>query len=152
MTQWIDEETYAKFKQVMPIPCVDLVIWRHSHEDGRPEILLCLRTNEPAKGFWWTPGGRLFKGETLEQAARRKAQEELGMEIELGPQLGTLDDIFEEAHTPCTIFAARPKGDEIRLDSQHSKWRWSQWPDPELHPYVLERLARFWRWYEDNHS
>jgi ADP-ribose pyrophosphatase YjhB (NUDIX family) len=38
--------------------------------------LLLLRTkNEPAKGEWWFPGGRIKKGESLEQASHREVKD-----------------------------------------------------------------------------
>ena len=36
------------------------------------ETLLLLRDNEPEKDNWWFPGGRVIKGETLENAVIRK--------------------------------------------------------------------------------
>lgn len=41
--------------------------------------LYVLRQNEPMKGYFWLPGGRLFNGETPEAAIRRIMMEELGL-------------------------------------------------------------------------
>lgn len=41
--------------------------------------LLIQRTEEPCKGVFWPIGGRIHKGETAEQAARRKILEEVGI-------------------------------------------------------------------------
>ena len=46
-------------------------------------ILLCRRAIEPRLGFWTLPAGFMELGETLAQAARREAQEEAQVEVEL---------------------------------------------------------------------
>lgn len=46
------------------------------------EVLLVVRGNEPGKGFYDLPGGFVDPGETLEIAAVREIQEELGLAIE----------------------------------------------------------------------
>jgi 8-oxo-dGTP diphosphatase len=51
--------------------------------DGR--IVLLRRAFDPGKDLWTFPGGFVDLGESVEQAARRETQEELGIEIELGP-------------------------------------------------------------------
>lgn len=42
-------------------------------------ILLVRRGNEPSKGLYAFPGGRIEPGETAEQAARREVTEETGL-------------------------------------------------------------------------
>ena len=46
--------------------------------DARGRILLFLHADGMGRRFWATPGGGVEKGESLEQAARREASEELG--------------------------------------------------------------------------
>ncbi|HYM82369.1 MAG TPA: NUDIX domain-containing protein [Candidatus Limnocylindria bacterium] len=54
--------------------------------DASRRVLLFLHSDGPGREFWATPGGGLESGETVEQAARREAAEELGArEIELVP-------------------------------------------------------------------
>jgi colanic acid biosynthesis protein WcaH len=53
---------------------IDLVI-----KDPKGRILLGLRTNEPAKDYWFVPGGRIMKDENLEEAFKRISEEELGV-------------------------------------------------------------------------
>lgn len=50
-------------------------------KDGR--ILLCKRAIEPRKGYWTLPAGYMELGETVEDAARREAQEEALADIEI---------------------------------------------------------------------
>ena len=54
--------------------------------DGR--IVLLRRGFDPGKGLWTFPGGFVDLGETVEEAARREAQEEIRAEIRLGKLVG----------------------------------------------------------------
>ncbi|MEI6446778.1 MAG: NUDIX hydrolase [Actinomycetes bacterium] len=54
--------------------------------DGR--IILLRRGFEPGKGLWTIPGGFVDLGESVEDAARREAMEELRIEIELTGLIG----------------------------------------------------------------
>uniref|UniRef100_A0A6U4IB85 Nudix hydrolase domain-containing protein n=1 Tax=Phaeomonas parva TaxID=124430 RepID=A0A6U4IB85_9STRA len=53
----IPKEVYGAMVQNAIITCVDVVLVR---PDGC--TLLVRRGMEPVKGFWWWPGGRMFKG------------------------------------------------------------------------------------------
>ena len=46
------------------------------------------RAIEPRYGAWTFPGGFLEVDETAEEAALREAEEEVGLEVRLGPLLG----------------------------------------------------------------
>ena len=55
--------------------------------DGR--FALIQRNIEPRKGYWSFPCGFMEVDETAEEAAARETLEETGLEVELGPLLGT---------------------------------------------------------------
>ena len=57
----------------MPLVSFDLLV---RDEAGR--LLLGCRTNEPALGYWFVPGGIIRKGETLKEAFARITRDELG--------------------------------------------------------------------------
>ena len=59
----IPAEQYKEIIKVLPILCVDIVI-----KNNRGEYLLVKRAHEPLKGRWWVVGGRVHKGESIEQA------------------------------------------------------------------------------------
>lgn len=48
------------------------------HQD---KVLLVQRANEPGKGQWSFPGGKLRAGESLKQAAERETREEAGIKV-----------------------------------------------------------------------
>jgi 8-oxo-dGTP pyrophosphatase MutT (NUDIX family) len=61
-----------------------------------PEVLLIERAEiegDPWSGHMAFPGGRLDLGETLEQAARRETQEEVGLSLHDADPVGRLDDL-----------------------------------------------------------
>ena len=49
-----------------PLVSIDLIV-----RNGKDQILVGLRTNEPAKGFWFVPGGRILKNERITEAFKR---------------------------------------------------------------------------------
>jgi colanic acid biosynthesis protein WcaH len=53
---------------------LDLLIFNDSGK-----VLLGLRQNRPAKGYWFVPGGRVFKNETLSHAFTRILANETGL-------------------------------------------------------------------------
>ena len=55
--------------------CTDIFLY---HKD---KMLLIRRTQEPCKGMFWPIGGRIHKGETADQASRRKIKEEIGIDF-----------------------------------------------------------------------
>ena len=68
------------------IPCVGAVIF-----DNENRLCLVRRANEPSKGTWAFPGGRVEPDETSEEAIIREVMEETGLHVtierELGPAL-----------------------------------------------------------------
>ena len=68
-------EFYGQMVRGCVICCVDCVIVRnrideHGKKKNLRECLLVERSNEPAQGLWWLPGGRICKGETFFTAGK----------------------------------------------------------------------------------
>lgn len=85
-------------------------------EIGKRGIVLIKRKNSP-RG-WALPGGFVDYGEALEEAARREAKEETGLEVELVRQLHTYSDPARDPrrHTITTVFIARSAGAPTAAD------------------------------------
>jgi ADP-ribose pyrophosphatase YjhB (NUDIX family) len=52
------------------------------------DIVLLRRGFDPGKDLWTFPGGFVDLGETVEEAARREAREEIRADVELGDLVG----------------------------------------------------------------
>jgi ADP-ribose pyrophosphatase YjhB (NUDIX family) len=90
----------------MRVPCAGAVV---SREDGR--ILVIRRGNEPSKGLWSIPGGRVEPDEDLPGAAAREVREETGLTVAVGAALGTVVLPAGDDEYQVTDFAAQVVGD-----------------------------------------
>jgi ADP-ribose pyrophosphatase YjhB (NUDIX family) len=80
--------TFEQFKELyskVPRLCVDLVI---KTENG---VVLTKRNIPPYRGFWHMPRGTVYYKETLEEACKRVAKKELGVDISVKGMLGVLE-------------------------------------------------------------
>ncbi len=87
-------------------------------------ILLLRRAVEPGAGAWDLPAGYLDPGESFEQAARREAREESGIEVELIELAGVYHS--PPANAVTAVFRARPTDMSARvsLDFESSEHAW----------------------------
>lgn len=126
----------------VPIVSVDLVVCI----DGG--VLLGKRTNEPAKGEWFVPGGTVLKNEALGDAVQRVAREELGTRVTIEDRLGAYEHFYETSevdgvetkHYVANAFVVRPDADTLRADDQHDELRVFEPPFRDFHPYVQRYL------------
>jgi len=112
-----------------PLLTVDAVIAK----DGR--FVLIRRKNEPFKGLWALPGGFVEVGETVEDAVRREAREETGLDIELIALLGVYSDPKRDprGHTVSVVYLAKPVGGELcAADDAAEAAYFSPKDDPDL--------------------
>jgi colanic acid biosynthesis protein WcaH len=142
-----DSARFVDLVAAMPLVSVDLVLVR-----GGTEVLLGLRNNRPAQGFWFVPGGRVLKDEPRQRALTRVAQRELGLSLDgldvrfAGAYEHFYPDCFAGdvgVSTHYVVLAHRidvPAGFEVELgDVQHEALRW--WPlaqaaqDESVHAY-----------------
>ena len=142
----ISETQYKLIVETMPIICVDLYIIN----DGK--FLLLKRDNEPAKGDFWFPGGRILKLETIKSAALRKAKLEVNLDCTFHDIISVEETIFDKksemsttVHTiniVCKLTSDNIK--ELKLDNLHSNFIWTplnQFNDLKLHKALLKPLS-----------
>ena len=145
MKKSIPDEDYKKILEHIPICCVDLII-----REGN-KILLILRKDNPARGLWWFPGGRLIKGEKLENAAIRKAFQEVGLKIKIIKQIGAYQTIFDDGPFPemnggvhsvniCFLAELSKPNQKINLDNTSMEFKWFDKIEPCFPKYVEDVL------------
>ncbi|WP_416768585.1 GDP-mannose mannosyl hydrolase [Sulfurimonas sp. ST-25] len=69
---------FANIIKNAPLISIDLIV----KQNGL--ILLGERLNRPAQGFWFVPGGRIYKDERLDEALKRISFSELGKALTFG--------------------------------------------------------------------
>lgn len=67
------------------IRCVGAVV-----HDAAGRLLLVRRANEPGRGQWSLPGGRVEPGESDASAVARELREETGLEVRVGSLIGSV--------------------------------------------------------------
>lgn len=141
----LSKDLYTKILEHVPICAVDFVLVHQG------KVLLALRKDEPAKGQWWIPGGRVLKNETLVDAVKRKAKQEAGVEVDVIRKIGCYEVMFAEAPFPevktgvhylavCFVVVPQDKNIIITLDKTQERHRWIRNLESELHPYVQQVL------------
>lgn len=142
----LDVQTFKTVIENTPLVSIDLCLVC----DG--QILLCKRRNEPLKGIWFTPGGRIHKNETWQDALLRIAQVELGLSgiaVEGFSLMGMWDHFYSNSVVDQNTsthyvnlpryaeFKSRPK---IMLDDQHTDFEWFDLSvvadDEKFNPYM----------------
>ncbi|MGY1652080.1 NUDIX domain-containing protein [Geodermatophilus sp. SYSU D01119] len=87
--------------------------------DDAGRLLLVRRRNEPGRGLWSVPGGRVEPGESLVDAVAREVREETGLAVTVGAEVGRVTIpgagvVYEVADFTCTLAgpAAPVPGDD----------------------------------------
>jgi len=133
---WMEYSRYKEITSVLPIACLDLLVIH----DGR--LLLMLRNNEPGRGLWFTPGGRILRGESLEEAVTRVLRKETGLEATRVEQKGTMTHIWPEIHTVTTLYRVDVASGDVEMNDEHSDYKWIAGNTEDLHPFVTEMMER----------
>ena len=95
-------------KPVTPLLTVDIII----EMVNRPELPIVLIERRYPPPGWALPGGFVYVGETLEQAAVREAKEETSLDVQLVCLLGCYSDPRRDArgHTASAVYVATASG------------------------------------------
>lgn len=108
------KKEYDNFRKYFAFSCVDLVIL-----DGN-SVLLTKRTRNPYKGYWHLPGSMIHKSETMQEAAKRSAKEELNLKIKIKKPIGVYESLDGFRHDVSHGFLAQVAGGKIKTDFQSS--------------------------------
>ena len=126
----LDAEPFKSLVENAPLVSIDLCLVCNG------QLLLGKRNNEPLKGHWFTPGGRILKNEPWADCLRRVARSELGLEIR-SPENFSLMGIWDHFYNNSIlgqdisthyvnlphyiVFESRPV---ITMDDQHGEFEW----------------------------
>jgi colanic acid biosynthesis protein WcaH len=117
--------------RLAPLVAIDLII-----RDTADRVLLGLRNNEPAKGYFFVPGGIILKDEPLAEAFARiiKTETNYSATIEQARLIGAFDHFYQTNRSGEPGYGTRyiALAHEVRLpdmsgiapDSQHSEYAW----------------------------
>jgi 8-oxo-dGTP diphosphatase len=125
-------------------------------EDGGGRVLLVRAAPHlTVAGQWFLPGGGLDHGEEPATGLRREFEEETGLEVEVGPLLGLLSDVFPlpsgaSLHTIRIIYSVTgytgTLQDEVGGSSDTARWvALDQAGELPLRPYVRRALTELRR-------
>ena len=87
--------------------------------DASGRLLLVQRANEPGRGLWSLPGGRVEDGETPAEACVREVREETGLEVSVGELLGqvTIGD-YDVRDFACDVVGGQLSAGDDALDAR----------------------------------
>ncbi len=97
--QQIDSSLYKRITSCLPIPSVEGITIQKGDS-----LLFLRRQNNPSKGLWWFSGGRIMKGESLEEALYREIKEETNLEVVESEFLNVYSRIFNERHDITLVY------------------------------------------------
>lgn len=143
----LEPQVFAEVVRNAPLISIDLIV-----RDSGGRILLGRRRNAPAQGYWFVPGGRIFKNETLARAFDRLCREELGitMAISSADFLGCFEHFYADnfagiagIDTHYVVLAYMLSAAVLPADlpdRQHDQYRWfdtdTAGSDPQVHVYT----------------
>ena len=147
--------TLSEFHDVVkntPLVSIDLVV-----RTKTGKVLLGKRTNEPATGTLFVPGGRIRKDETIGNAFGRLTRVELGREYKLsdGHFLGVFEHFYQTnalnvpgfgTHYVVLAYELSIEGEIVELPkAQHSEYHWMTELDARNEPAVHENSRAYFR-------
>ena len=128
----IPSSLYELILDVLPIASVEAII---SKDDS---LLFLRRQNSPAKEQWWFPGGRVRKGETLEETLYHEVKEETGLEVIESELVNVYSRIFDGRHDISIAYMCECEGDKIVLNDEHSEYKFFTSLPKTIHPYLIQ--------------
>jgi len=144
---FIPDDKYKIIVENTIVETVDIIVI-----NDRSQILLWLRNNEPIKWIYHIPWGRRYKNELLNDSIKRKAHEELWIEIDINKIifLGVYDDLYSnsiydgiDSHFSTITYIYRlDKNEEINIkkDEQHSDLKFFNLHDPIINDIIKIRI------------
>jgi colanic acid biosynthesis protein WcaH len=134
---FLPHDELRKVVRLAPLVAIDLII-----RNGKNQVLLGLRNNEPAKGSYFVPGGMILKNERLRDAFARLLKTETNFTAAIADArlIGAYEHFYANNRfgepgygTHYVVLGYELKIDDtaaIRSDDQHRELRW--WTEVDL--------------------
>jgi len=106
------ENEYHKFRKYFVFSCVDIIILKNN------SVLLTKRTQDPHKGSWHVPGSIIRKNETMLQAVKRAAKNELNLNVKIKKYVGMYENLNSYRHDVSHGFIVTVISGKIKTDFQ----------------------------------
>ncbi len=146
---FINDSEWKICVQNVPIYAIDLIIYFNDHK-----LLMGKRINNPAKNYYFVPGGRILKNESRKDAFKRITKNEIGKSIPMNKSkfLGIYEHFYSNSKWEQTnisthyIVEARYVGFDkhnqnfFNLSSQHSSFELidlDNYDPNQIHKYSL---------------
>jgi len=143
----LQDKDFLKVVENAPLIAIDLLVI------VQERLLVGLRKNEPAKGTWFVPGGRIRKGEPIAEAFLRISQDELGAPVAIHRSVpaGLYEHFYDTNFmgapllgTHYVVMAHAVMINDLKLDdlpkAQHTEYRLISredlLTDPAIHKYT----------------
>ena len=146
----LDLNTFKSVVNSTPLVSIDLII-----NNNNNEILIGKRINKPAKDYYFTIGGRVYKNETMMDASIRILDEELGLKMDCTLNfIGIFEHFYEDSIFPGISTHYINMAYELNLNSsdidslaktQHSSYKWISVPDLMLKEDIHSNVKAYFK-------
>lgn len=139
----LSKADFAQLVQNAPLVSIDFIVERGG------KYIFGKRSNHPAKGFFFVPGGRIHKDQTIEDAFKSLTKREMGIQCEFQDAsfLGVFQHRYDEnflgekitTHYVVLAYLIRVAADaHIDLSDQHTETLWLSQDDIHSQTQVHE--------------
>ncbi|MDY6786380.1 MAG: A/G-specific adenine glycosylase [Cyanobacteriota bacterium] len=114
--------------------------------NDRGQILIDRRPEEGLLGgLWEFPGGKIEPGETVQECIKREIKEELGIEIEVGESIMSLDHAYTHFRVTLHVYDCRHvSGEPQAIECQEVRWvtldEMESYPFPKANSKIIAAL------------
>jgi colanic acid biosynthesis protein WcaH len=153
VTALLSDSDFAGIIRLAPLVSIDFLI-----RDDEGRVLVGRRSNAPARGFWFVPGGRIRKNETFKGAFARILETETGCRaaFDAARFIGVFEQFYADdhfgmsdsgTHYVALVYELKADGHSaIVLDSQHDIHHWMSEAElaasADVHPYTKTYFSR----------